>query len=166
MRFKMDNAHREFVDKMHPAFGLAQHPGYCTIEVKPLIVSGGFILPDKILINDLNAPDSVAHIVFHESAHFLHPYCRTFWQNFLQTGKRGPESLNEVVAHLGTIIFLSRHRGSDEVEKYINDRRGQPVLLIAQDLFPQTNLLEKLANADFKEAKRIIAPYTLRRLSL
>ena len=162
----MDQAHRKFVDSMYGRFGLTKHPGYCMIEVLPILSSAGFAPPHNIIINR-SLISSVEDSIFHESAHFLHYNRRS--RSYLQNGKKSLKevSLNELVAYFGTMIYIYDCGGISEVERYIHEiglgeEEDQP-LFVARDLLTYPNILEAIANADFKEACQLIAPYTKRK---
>lgn len=113
--------HQRFVDIMHPYFGLGQHPGYIGIRVRPLLVSG-ILSRSGIYLSDSDGVEDLSYGAWHESGHFLHNIRNPYMMGELEKSKRFNNRvvLAEIVAELGTLIFLDVTEGLDSkvIEKY------------------------------------------------
>lgn len=159
--------HVHFVDAMWERFGLSENPGYCLVTAKPMFSSGGFFYgcPDNIWMNDLlldNETD-IVDTACHESSHFLHPFSRKMYGDNSKKPARD-QFLSEVVAHLGTMVYLGLNYGSERINNYLGERPYNESL-IAHDVFEgDRNLLTRLANVDMVKAKKLILPHLKRPL--
>jgi hypothetical protein len=149
---------------MHPLFGLKTHPGYCEIDVKPLISSAGFAYPNRVTLNDtLYGPEVIRETV-HETCHFLHPHAR----RLALTGAEVKEEdvlLVEIVANLGRLIYFSETKGREWVDEHLLVGILTYAESLAKDIFEaDPGMLAKIADLDFTEASRLITPVLKRPL--
>ena len=174
-----ESAHRIFIDRMYPRFGLDDHPEYASLEVLPMIFSGGFDFnPDTIYFNDTHSGEEVIYeTAYHESAHTLHQYSRKLYykvgrEEFLRTvrqldkrlrfkddrGKimRGRVDILEIIADFGAISFLSEYPGQERVAKYLEGRSDVDTDLAEKLHSIDPALLLLLSQSDFNEAIEII----------
>ncbi|MBD3252492.1 hypothetical protein GF386_02070 [Candidatus Pacearchaeota archaeon] len=146
-------------------FRIKEHPGYATVEVTPLIFSGGMDFnPDVIHLNDIQGdedPNDLFDITYHESAHRLHPFSREL---YYRVGKERyieirDEDFIELIADLGAMFFLRLKTGTDQrVHNYLSKRPNEDSLKTAYSLFciGEIGLLGELSNLNQENAKRRI----------
>ena len=163
-----EEEHRKFVDSMYPRFGLKNHPGYCEIK-RPLFNPGCLVETDdgqiKMFLNDDIEEDAFKYTTWHESSHFLHPFWRQNRQKLKDTPQRNYR-LNEIVAELGSLIFLDENYGlsSENIRKYLAGGRKSrkfnegelTALVIAKR---NKDLFGKIVNDDMNNVRRILTPY-------
>jgi len=100
--------HKEFVDDMFPLFGIDNHPGYASVEIRPMFSNGkASYCPDRIFINDTLGFNEVEITTYEESAHILHPFAKKY---YAKHGKMVPRNhfLGEIVGPLGSLVYLER----------------------------------------------------------
>lgn len=158
--------HIDFVDGMYARFGFEKHPGYAIVETQPLLSAGGFSPPNHIIINDTHDAITFEHAVLHESVHFLHPYARKFWHEKPRSeANQKIQSLCELVAHFGAMIYIREQQGTAGVEKYGEGHTEYPEFLAAHDIIDHPELLQELSNISPEEANVLIARYTQHRIT-
>ncbi len=158
--------HIDFVDDMYARFGFEKNPGYAIVDIQPLLGCGGFSPPNRITINDTLDAVTFEHTVIHESVHFLHPYARKFWKEDRRSESvQKIQSLCELVAHFGSMIYIRQQQGIAGVEKYGEGHTEHPEFLAARDILDHPELLQKLSNMTPEEANALIAKYTQHRIT-
>lgn len=165
-----ERVHRNFVDEMWSKFRLPSHPGYCLVQIVPLISLGGFSYEpqESVFLNDvLYTALEIKNETYHETAHFLDPFNRRLYQQGMKP-TLGDILLHETIANLATMIYLDLSEGN-EVAKSFPFYIGRPTYssLLALDLFGgDKDLLSELANVSMKKARKIITPHLKRSLNV
>ena len=118
-----------------------------------------------IFLNDDIEEDAFKYTTWHESSHFLHPFWRQNRQKLKDTPQRNYR-LNEIVAELGSLIFLDENYGlsSENIRKYLAGGRKSrkfnegelTALVIAKR---NKDLFGKIVNDDMNNVRRILTPY-------
>lgn len=166
MNDTFSSLHKEFVDYMYPLFGIETNPGYCSIDIRPMIPIAlyknrkiylrssefGAIKPE----NFNEAEDNV----YHEGGHYLRE------QLFKQLGKKRIHTkrwrqlfLEELIAELSAMVYLQNTRGGEKkVSEYINREGSMYLQYIASDLLKKDEtLLKALAGCrDMRNAGGIL----------
>lgn len=165
-----DIAHKNFVDRMWSKFGLISHPGYCLVQIMPLISLEGFSYKpqESIFLNDiLSTQSEIRNETYHGSAHFLDPFIRELHKRGVEPSS-GDVLLHETLANLATMVYLDLSEGN-EVAKALPSYNGKPTYssLLALDIFEENkDLLSELAYMSMRKAKKIILPHLKRRLDI
>lgn len=156
------NVHKHFVDTMRERFHSTSED-YCEIQLLNMLSSGGYNYEphDILFMNEFQtSEEQVIAVAAHESSHFLHEYARQLYNQggleALDTDRRS--WVGEVVANLGTMIYLDENFWPIDVHNYIR----RPTLLPEADLdsiraFHKGNdILGKLSMATPEEARELI----------
>ena len=166
-----EKEHKKFVDFMFPLYGLKEHPGYCKVNVRPLLIDGAFNSPRTIHISDSHGSSEEAkYTMWHESSHFLHHLVNP--SIFEETGRAEEYTpftrLAEVAADFGALVYL------DSVEKLnpevfdnyqINSEcnwglEKADILAVMNAAMFDKGLLEKIVKAEnFDAAKKVMEPH-------
>ena len=160
---ELENLHREFVDKMFPHFGLTVKPEYALVAVRPLLSDGGWGIDEKgkpiIKVNDILNAEESRFTIYHESSHHLHPQARKWQRNVSEENR----TLGEIIAHLGSLVFLQTYNKGDELEKYISSGEGTYGFLLAHDIFRgDKSILAKIANMNMRDAEKLFGKHLQR----
>ena len=161
-----EKEHKEFVDLMHPYFGLREHPGYLPLTVRPLFAAGMLKNnPLRILLNEDCNGKRLSYTIWHESSHFLHYKInpeRVFYSD--EKGTR----LGEIVAEFGALIYLDsiNKLGSETFEEWdINAKMNlnmtnKDILAVMNSSMFDKKLLQRLAKSkNWKTARKIMRPH-------
>ena len=159
---------REFVDLIHPFYGLKENPGYYTIGIRPMFGSGLYN-DQKIAVSDSGYwKNNVERFtVWHESSHFLHHLANPKIFEEVKKAKKYTNwtRLIEVVAELGALKYLDFHERLnlevfEEYEFNLTANRGlseRDMLAIINASMFDKNLLEKIVKSeDWGKAKKLV----------
>ena len=161
-----ENIHKDFVDSMYNKFGLNYHPGYCLINIKPIISNGGFYYgdngdPDIIVLNDVLLKSEVKSVTCHESSHFLHPFARQIRSNI----KARNRVLGDIIAELGCLIYLKLKEDTNEIERIKTISASYYPSQLALDIFERDEeLLTEISQIDMRAARKLFLKFLKRTL--
>ena len=155
-----EEIHRTFIDRMFSQFGISEHPGYCDVHLKPLLCDGGFLYNtsrDLIYLSDIiDGSSEIVETASHESGHFLHRFARRYYQQH-KKGLEGQDYLlGEIIAHLGSIIFLNDIKDTTTLSYLLNDSPCYAGIIASKLYSHNKNILPRLTNISMIQAQPII----------
>ena len=165
-----EQAHRNFVNAMWQRFMLNTHPEYCLIEIVPMLSLGGFSYgpPDIISLNDLlTTAAKFEYESWHESSHFLDPFCREL-HNKGEMPIPEDRLLHEIVSILAIMVYVDSNKEAEKVYEFVHN--NSPLTYsakLALDIFDgNKDILPELVHADMRTARPKIMPYIKRELDI